>query len=59
MRNFPKIKKMLRDEEKLIDYLRGDEKYETRAYEIDFEQRLIRKKNIQDPSKIHDVHKGK
>ena len=39
----------------LLLYKAGDHT----QYEIDFEQRLIRKKNIQDPSKIHDVHKGK
>ena len=36
MLNFPKIKKFLRDEDKLIQYLREDEKYETRNYVVEF-----------------------
>jgi hypothetical protein len=46
MLNFPKIKKVLRDEEKLLDYLREDDKYESRNYEINFVNKMIRKKNI-------------
>jgi len=46
MLNFPKIKKVLRDEDKLLDYLREDDKYESRNYEIDFANKMIRKKNI-------------
>ena len=49
---------MLKDENKLFDYLQGDEKYETRAFQVDFQQRLIRKKIIHDPSKVHDVQKS-
>lgn len=52
MLNFPKIKKVLRDEDKLFDYLRGDEKYESRNYEIDFENKLIRKKNLAKPASV-------
>ena len=50
MLNFQKIKKVLREEEKLIQYLREDEKYPDRHYEIDFERRLIRKKHLVDPA---------
>ena len=52
MLNFPKIKKVLRDEDKLFDYLRVDEKYESRNYEIDFENKLIRKKNLAKPASV-------
>lgn len=44
MLNFPKIKKVLRNVDKLIEYLRGDEKYPQRNFEIDFYNGLIRKK---------------
>jgi hypothetical protein len=44
--NFPKIKKLIRDENKLLQYLKEDEKYVHRSYEVDFENKLIRKKNI-------------
>ena len=30
--NFPKIKKFIRDEDKLIQYLKEDDKYEQRHY---------------------------
>lgn len=46
MLNFGKIKKFLHDEDKLIEFLKEDEKYEQRTYEVDFEKRLIRKKGI-------------
>ena len=46
MLNFPKIKKVLRDEDKLLEYLREDEKYESRNYEVDFTNKMIRKKHI-------------
>jgi hypothetical protein len=32
MLNFPKIKKVLRDEDKLLEYLKEDEKYESRNF---------------------------
>ena len=51
MLNFPKIKKILRDESKLFEYLKEDDKYETRNYEIDFDNKMIRKKNIAQESK--------
>lgn len=56
MLNFPKIKKVLRDEDKLLDYLREDDKYESRNYEIDFANKMIRKKNIkQQPKNINQA----
>lgn len=44
--NFPKIKKVLHDQQKLIEYLQSDEKYDQRSYELDIENRLIRKKGV-------------
>jgi hypothetical protein len=44
--NFPKIKKFLKDEGKLYEYLKTDDKYTQRNYEIDFDNRLIRKKIV-------------
>ena len=57
MLNFPKIKKVIRDEDKLWYYLKEDEKYETRNYQIDFDQKLIRKKHIIDPREAHPVER--
>ena len=58
MLNFPKVKKAIRDEDKLLQYLQEDEKYHTRNYEINFEERIIRKKQVEkekDNSKQEDV----
>jgi hypothetical protein len=57
MLNFPKIKKSLKDFDKLVQYLREDDRYESRNYEIDFEKGLIRKKHILDPREAHPVYK--
>jgi hypothetical protein len=46
MLNFPKIKKVLKDEQKLWSYLIDDEKYSSRNYELDFERKMIRKKGL-------------
>lgn len=50
--NFPKIKKLIRDENKLLQYLKEDERYVHRSYEVDFENKLIRKKNIVAPPEV-------
>jgi hypothetical protein len=42
----------------LYQYLKEDEKYPTRNYEINFEERLIRKKDIKDPREMHAQNKG-
>lgn len=58
MLNFPKVKKAIRDEDKLLQYLQEDEKYDTRNYEINFEERIIRKKQAEkerNSSKQEDV----
>ena len=46
MLNFPKIKKVLKNEQKLWSYLIDDEKYSSRNYELDFERKMIRKKGL-------------
>lgn len=46
MLNFPKIKKVLKDEQKLWSYLIDDEKYSSRNYELDLERKMIRKKGL-------------
>jgi hypothetical protein len=45
MINFPKIKKALTDINKLWAYLASDNRYASRNYELDFERKMIRKKN--------------
>jgi hypothetical protein len=46
MLNFPKIKKILKDDHKLFQYLVEDDKRADRNFEIDEERKLIRKKHI-------------
>lgn len=44
MLNFPKIKKVLKDEDKLWEFLTGDEKLNIRNFELDPTRRMLRKK---------------
>ena len=59
MLNFPKIKKVLRDIGKLGIYLKEDQKYQSRNYQIDFQRNVIRKKNVKDPAVMHQEQKNK
>jgi hypothetical protein len=53
MLNFPKIKKVLRDEHKLLRFLVDDEKRDERNFEIDELRKMIRKRNKQEkPTEI-------
>lgn len=45
MLNFPKIKKVLNNENKLWDYLTTDILYAIRSYELDYVRKMIRKKD--------------
>ena len=47
MLNFPKIKKVLTDQDKLWDFLTHDDKYKSRSYELEHSKRMLRKKGIQ------------
>lgn len=48
MLNFPKIKKVLKDEERLWRYLTEDEGLANRNYELDHERRMLRKKSSEE-----------
>lgn len=48
MLNFPKIKKFIYNEDKLIQYLQDDKLYQDRNYEVDFQNKLIRKKHVKE-----------
>lgn len=57
--NFPKIKKFLKDEAKLFEYLTTDEKYAQRNYEIDYENRMIRKKVVVKAAEVSEKPENK
>lgn len=48
MLNFPKIKKLSLNEDKLLDYLLSDPRKNTRHYELDQQYKLIRCKKYEE-----------